>query len=169
MNAHDSHHSTPPVAYRGLWLALLILMLIGGFHAYYYLPFIADDALISLRYAERLLNGSGLTWTAGEAVEGYSNLAWTLGVALLGTLGIDLIEATRVLGMISLGLALWGLSQITQLRQHPAPNSRVLPFFIGGLVYITSPPVGVWSIGGLEATLFAGALIGYFIGGSHLL
>ncbi len=30
-------------------------------HTAYYLPFISDDALISLRYAQRLLAGHGLT------------------------------------------------------------------------------------------------------------
>ena len=49
-------------------------------------PWIVDDAFISLRYAERFVAGDGLTWTDGEAVEGYSNLAWVLLCAALGWL-----------------------------------------------------------------------------------
>ena len=45
-------------------------------HAWSYLSYVTDDALISLRYARRLLDGRGLTWTDGERVEGYSNLLW---------------------------------------------------------------------------------------------
>ena len=41
-----------------------------GLHACRYMPFICDDALISLRYAKRLLEGQGLTWNPGERVEG---------------------------------------------------------------------------------------------------
>ncbi|MGB5680770.1 MAG: hypothetical protein WBM47_02890, partial [Polyangiales bacterium] len=65
--------------------------------------FIEDDTLISLRYAERLLEGKGLTWNDGERVEGYSNLAWVLGSAALGALGVDLILAVRILAF-----ACWG-------------------------------------------------------------
>ncbi|MCA9625478.1 MAG: hypothetical protein KC731_40935, partial [Myxococcales bacterium] len=65
----------PDLAALAIGLALLAL------HARRYLPLVVDDAYISLRYADRLLAGDGLTWTAGEAVEGYSNLAWTLGLA----------------------------------------------------------------------------------------
>ena len=54
-------------------LAALVVLFV---HAASYLPFIADDALITLRYAERLLDGHGLTWNDGERVEGYSNLLW---------------------------------------------------------------------------------------------
>lgn len=51
-------------------------------HARYYMPFVADDTFISLRYAQRLLEGHGLTWTDGSpAVEGYSNLLWEIGRA----------------------------------------------------------------------------------------
>ena len=62
-------------------------------------PFFADDAFISLRYAERLLHGHGLTWNDGERVEGYSNLLWTLLCAGLGGLGCDLTFAARGIGI----------------------------------------------------------------------
>src|SRR5262245_6501132 len=55
------------------WLPVLIVLVItvGALviHAATYLPFISDDALISLRYSQRLLNGQGLTWTEGPRVE----------------------------------------------------------------------------------------------------
>ena len=62
--------------------------------------FMSDDAFISLRYAERFLQGHGLTWNDGERVEGYTNLLWILGVSLFGRLGLDLITAARVLGFL---------------------------------------------------------------------
>ena len=78
-------------------VALVLLVSLGSLctHARHYLPFLADDALISLRYANRLLEGNGLTWTDGHPVEGYSNLSWTLLVALLGALGMDLGQPSR--------------------------------------------------------------------------
>ena len=65
----------PPL--HALLLALAVACLV--MRARGMLPFIADDAFISLRYARRLLDGHGLTWTDGQPVEGYSNLLWVLG------------------------------------------------------------------------------------------
>ncbi|HTB33231.1 MAG TPA: hypothetical protein VK842_00055, partial [bacterium] len=48
---------------------------------------VEDDALVSMRYALRLVQGKGLTWTDGPPVEGYSNFLWTLGMALVHALG----------------------------------------------------------------------------------
>ena len=39
-------------------------------HAWSYRTFLADDALISLRYSKQLLAGHGLVWNPGERVEG---------------------------------------------------------------------------------------------------
>ena len=62
-------------------------------HARAYLPFLSDDALISLRYAARLLGGYGLTCTAGPTIEGYSNGLWVLLVALAGAAGAPRYDA----------------------------------------------------------------------------
>ena len=64
-------------------------------------PWIADDAFISLRYAENLLAGHGLCWNPGERVEGYSNLSWVLSSAVLMALGVDPITAVRALALAS--------------------------------------------------------------------
>src|SRR3954469_22670066 len=69
-------------------------------HANYYMPFLSDDALISLQYVRRFLNGEGLTWTGGRPVEGYSNLLWILLLAIPGAFGADLIGAVRVMGIL---------------------------------------------------------------------
>jgi hypothetical protein len=44
---------------------------------------LADDAMISMRYGRNLAEGLGLVWNAGERVEGYTNLLWTLFMALV--------------------------------------------------------------------------------------
>ena len=86
------------------WLALAVGMVAVGallIHARSYPALTFDDAFISLRYSQRLLEGHGLTWTDGPPVEGYSNLLWVLGCALLGALGVDLGDAPIVLGVAS--------------------------------------------------------------------
>lgn len=120
--------------------------------AYYY-PFLADDALISLRYSSRLLEGQGLTWTDGQPVEGYSNLLWTLLVAVPGACGVDLIVAARLLGVactasVSVAAVCW------YLRRQPA-RAVALPLTLGVLFFSCSGPIAAWTIGGLEQPLFA--------------
>src|ERR1700742_3826290 len=65
-------------------------------HAAHYWPFFSDDAFISLRYAQRFAHGEGLTWTAGERVEGYTDLLWVLLLGAVSKLGVDLMVAARV-------------------------------------------------------------------------
>lgn len=143
--------------------ALLTLLL---YHASLYSPFIADDALISLRYADRLLSGEGLTWTAGEWVEGYSNLAWVLGVSGIGLLGFDLITATRVLGILSMIAA---SSALYSIADDLSRSTKRSVWFAASLVLCCSPPIAVWVIGGLEQTMYIAALLWFSRGVNRLL
>ena len=119
-----------------------------------YRQFMADDAFISLRYAERLLQGRGLTWNDGEAVEGYTNLLWILGCALLGKLGLDLIWAARVLGLLGTAAAMAAVVWV-----YRANSIRgALPGFAGALALAVAGPIVVWTFGGLEQPLLAGLL-----------
>jgi hypothetical protein len=119
-----------------------------------YHPFLSDDALISLRYARRLLDGHGLTFTEGRPVEGYSNLLWILLVAALGRLGVDLIDAARLLGLLGGALAVSAL-----VFAWPARTPRqALPAAGGGLTIALAAPIGAWTVGGLEQPLVAACL-----------
>ena len=131
-------------------LTLFVPMALLIVHAAFYMPFLVDDALISLRYAERLLDGKGLTWNDGFPVEGYSNLSWILLTAGLGSLGMDLILSSRLLGitcMLGILLANW-----IGWRDHLSGNRK--PVFIGAqCLFSMSAPIAVWSIAGLEQPL----------------
>ncbi|MEZ4329177.1 MAG: hypothetical protein R3B40_28375 [Polyangiales bacterium] len=125
-----------------------------AWHVSRYWPFIADDALISLRYAQRLTDGAGLTWTVGVPVEGYSNLLWVLGCAGLGALSVDLITAARVLGMAGMALALACVALFERPRDRAAYAGGALAAVHLALI----GAIGVWAIGGLEQPLVAGLL-----------
>ncbi len=101
--------------------------------------FYHDDAFITLRYASRLLAGHGPTWNDGEYVEGFTHPLWLAQVTLLGGLGVDLIVATRVLGLAYLAglFALWWWARATPLTL---------------LLVATQPGVLLWTLGGLETT-----------------
>ncbi len=120
------------------------------------LPFISDDALISLRYTQRLLEGHGLSWTEGPAVEGYSNLLWVLFAAVPGLFGVDLILGLRVLGIALLAMVplivLWSQGRDTGIGLV----FTALLFTLWPL----SVTVATWAIGGLEQPLQAALLAG---------
>jgi len=135
-------------------LALLISLLVLAIHAWAYLPFLSDDALISLQYAKRLLHGHGLTWTDGPRVEGYTNLLWVLCCGGLGTLGVDLIAAARTLGV--LGMAAAVAAVVSAARPKRFGDSAAA--LAGGLGLALAGPIAVWAIGGLEQPLLAALL-----------
>ena len=135
-----------------LWAAASAMLLL---YAWQFLPFLSDDSLISLRYAERLLAGDGLTWTDGERVEGYSNLLWVLGVAgLAPLLGGDLILAARALGVLSMAAVLAALFHAF----WPGRPRDLLAPAAAAFAIAACAPMAIWAIGGLEQPLFAALL-----------
>lgn len=111
----------------------------------------ADDALITLRYAQRLLDGFGLTWTEGIPVEGYSNLLWTLLIAAVGKFGFELLTVARVLGVIFGILNVYLIIDYVSKRfQNAIPILLITLFF-----YTMSGTVSIWSMAGLEQPLVA--------------
>ncbi len=144
-----------PAGGRSRGLVAVLAALVGwgalALHARHWWPYLSDDALISLRYARRLLDGHGLTWTDGPAVEGYSNLLQVLACAALGALGLELVDAARAVGLGAsaawIGAAAW-----LGARDGPAGAAAAVA------VLAASGVVGVWAIGGLEQPL-VGALL----------
>jgi hypothetical protein len=129
-------------------------------HSWYYMPFLSDDALISLRYADRFLEGKGLTWTDGRPVEGYSNLSWILLASLLGAFGADLIHAVRILGVLGMGSV--ALAVLWWYAGRGRSPGIALPLGVGLGFFVLAGPIAVWTIGGMEQPLLA-ALIGISI------
>jgi len=158
--AQATRHRVIPLA---IALGALVILLLGSLS---YLPFLADDALISLRYVDRLLQGNGLTWTEGRPVEGYSNLLWILAVAVPGLLGADPIAAARVLGVLGMAAVIPCL--VAANRGEGAGRHAWLPLALGLGFFTLSAPVAAWAVGGLEQPLVA-ALLGLAIVGCYRL
>jgi arabinofuranosyltransferase len=153
--------SPPPSAHRVTILfaavALCIPLLLLWLNARRVYPFLADDALISLRYSDRLLHGQGLTWNDGERVEGYSNLLWVLLCALLGGSGLDLVTAARLLGAICSALTIAAIFRC-YWRDAATRGARLAPALTGAAAMAVSSSFAVWTSGGLEQPLLAALL-----------
>jgi arabinofuranosyltransferase len=155
---------SPAPAPRGRNLTAVSLVALAAICAialalqiYHFWPFMTDDAYVSLRYSQRLIEGHGLTWNdLPPAVEGYTNLLWVLLCAGLGALGMNLELAAHLLGIVSTAVAIAAVAAQVY-RDFPA-KIRFISALIGCLALSLSAPIAVWSIGGLEQPLLAALL-----------
>ncbi|PKL78653.1 MAG: hypothetical protein CVV25_10715, partial [Ignavibacteriae bacterium HGW-Ignavibacteriae-4] len=132
-------------------LIFLVFSTLLALKSAYYLPYMADDALITYRYAQRLLDGFGLTWTEGIPVEGYSNLLWTLLIAAFGKLGFELHTVATVMGVIFGILNVYLIIDYVRNRFENANPILLITLFF----YTMSGTVSIWSMAGLEQPLVA--------------
>ena len=86
------------------WVGPALLMLSIGLlaeAAYQWWPRTVDDAFITFRYAQNLVDGLGPVYNAGERVEGYSSPIWMLASAAGNALGIDPVFASKWAGLLA--------------------------------------------------------------------
>lgn len=143
----------------GLWLLALaaVCAITLALQIYHFWPFLTDDAYISLRYSQRLLEGHGLTWNdLPPAVEGYTNLLWVLLCAGLGALGINLETAAHLIGISTTAAGIVAVAAQVY-RDFPA-KVKFLSALLGCMALCLSAPVAVWALGGLEQPLLAALL-----------
>jgi len=122
-------------------------------HAHLYRTFLSDDALISFRYARRLVQGFGLSWTGTERVEGYTDLLWVLLDAAGGWLRLGYIATALVLDKLGVLMALAAVG--ISARDDRLSPARLLS---GSLLLAASIPMAVWAEGGLEHGFMTGVL-----------
>jgi hypothetical protein len=134
------------------WLTTACVAAVALVHAQRYRAHFSDDAFIALRYAERLATGHGLSWTDGEAVEGYSDLLWVVLLAGARAIGLDGIGSARTLGSIGLVLAVVLVAR-----------GRVDRALSGGLAIALCGGAAAWAVGGLEHTLLGGLVVALFV------
>jgi hypothetical protein len=132
-----------------VWGCLFAALAISLACSFYYLPVVVDDAFISYRYSDRLLQGHGLTWNDGEFVEGYSNLLWVLLVAAGGWVEPNLVLVGWFLGLMANAAVLlalvWAFGR--------TPGVSILPLAAGLFMLSLSESFAFWGIGGLETAL----------------
>jgi arabinofuranosyltransferase len=125
-----------------------------GVRSYLLEDYFADDAFISLRYAQRLAQGKGLSWNDGEFVEGYSNLLWVLAEAANEVLGIDPILGMRALSIGGMGIGLLCLA----LFLRPGRTGSLLPGAFAMTAYATTQLNLIATASGFETPFVIGFL-----------
>ena len=112
-----------------------------------------DDAMISMRYAQNLAAGKGLTWNVGlPPVEGFTNPSWTLWMAFVQLIGVSPPAAGLWVSLSSAGLVFGSAFAIRALARQMYPEDRpltVLAFWATATYY----PLVFWSLRGMEVGL----------------
>ncbi len=120
---------------------------------------LADDAMISLRYAWNLLHHGQLVWNPGERVMGITNPGWTLIMALCLATGVPQNLAGLPVNVVALAvnlLFLWFM--LEKIRRYHGMVPAVLIGTFTGLFM----PLLFWSVHGFETavqTLFVALAI----------
>ncbi len=101
-----SSNSLSAKGWSGLFHPLYWIMgagvVLGGFYAAKFMQWYGDDIFITLRYVQHWLEGQGIVYNPGERVEGYTHFLWLVMLAAAAKLGIDPLEASLNLGLVSL-------------------------------------------------------------------
>lgn len=136
-------------------LVLLTAFLVASALSFW--PYTVDDAFISLRYAQNLVEHGELAWNLGERVEGISNPLWTLWSAF----GL-LIGSPIVLWLKGSGLALGAaLVPLTYALARRVGLSGAVGLGAAAIV-ATNASLALWAIAGLETASF-GLLLVLFV------
>ncbi len=132
-------------------LLLLLPAIIAYSFLAYHFNFIQDDAYISYRYAANFLNGDGLVFNIGERIEGFTNFAWVTLLLLFGSLSLDYILASQIVGFL-FGLGIIFLTYLLAIEVLEKKN-RLLSLLPAYLVAINFS-LAYWAPAGLETTAF---------------
>ncbi|MDW8352755.1 MAG: hypothetical protein RML99_12670, partial [Anaerolineae bacterium] len=130
----------------GLALAWLACFALFSLQIALFREFTIDDAFITFRYVKQWVAGNGLVFNIGERVEGYSNFLWVVLLAPFHALGVDLVLASKALGVL-LGVVTLLLTAALVGNGWRGVGASIL--------LAVSAPFGVWAVAGLETMLFA--------------
>jgi len=126
-----------------------VVIIIALQYSYWY--FTVDDAFITFRYADNLARGHGIAFNPGERVEGYTNFLWMIILSLVKMAGLSTVMGAKFIGA-ACGIALIPLTSMIVVRC--SGRAAAAPAILGALLLAATPSVAVWSVAGLETSLF---------------
>jgi len=117
--------------------------------------FVADDALITYRYAENLIQGHGLVYNIGEKVLGTTTPLLTLLIAIFIKIGV-----TPTLFSPILNICCDAVSAILIVLAFRFLFNRTGFGFFAALLFGLFPATCVWATSGMEVSLYTMCLLG---------
>lgn len=137
---------------RAPFLIPALLLIMSRIALSLYVPFAAEDAYITFRYARNFANGFGLVFNPGEHVFGFSSPLWTLWTALGFKLGAPPVAWAR---LSTLTLELATLVVVTTMLRLQVSNRSAWCFAFFWAVW---PYFGAVSVSGMENLAMVGLI-----------
>jgi hypothetical protein len=145
-----------PKASLAFWSVLFLLGGIGILllMEWFLFPLTVDDAYISYHFANNLADGHGLVWHPGvDPVEGFTNFLWVVILSLSSVAGFDVVVTAKLLGVIFSVASVIVMYRI--VRRINTGALGVMP----AILLAATPAFALWSVSGLETSLFIFLLI----------
>lgn len=127
---------------------------------------IGEDAFITFRYVENVVNGLGLVYNPGERVEGYSNFLWLIILVVFRLLGMDILTVSKLLAVCanSALMIFSTLFLLSLLRSLPLPENRhaknsLLILLLPALFIFFNPMLHYHADRGLETCFYTMLLL----------
>ncbi|MCE9634693.1 MAG: hypothetical protein K8T90_03220 [Planctomycetes bacterium] len=141
------------------WIPVAAFLFAASLGAAFFLHvrFFNDDSLITIRYAENLAGGRGLSYNAGERVLGTTTPLWALFLAGVSALGIPVVPAATWVGVAAFGWTA-AVSVLLLRRRGVGLGGQLLV----ALLVATSPTLLTWAGAGMETSLYV-ALLATFL------
>jgi arabinofuranosyltransferase len=139
---------------KRIWLILLVITSIASLYTHFITVggWMADDAFISFRYAENLINGHGLVFNIGEHVEGYSNFLWVMFIAAGLWIGILPESSALILNLVA---AIGTLFIITFFIRSTRQDKKDLgSLLFPAMLFSGVGSFWIWTFGGGLETIF---------------
>lgn len=114
---------------------------------------LADDQMISMRYAQHFASGEGLVWNAGgPRVEGYTNFLWVLYMAVFHWIGVPHPWISACIQASGAAFLLINLIFVKKLAEHMSGGSAAAGVIAAALTafYV---PLDNWAFQGTEVSL----------------
>lgn len=139
--------------YDSLFIVLFAYLLVLQIQAIW--PFTIDDMYISLRYAKNWAAGNGLLWNLNaEPVEGYSNFSFVALGAISIILHINPVLTLKIAGfagLLATCLFIFLISRFWFTKRESFIPCIWLLLYKGQVI---------WSVGGLETTVYQALISG---------
>lgn len=146
--------------FENKWSILTLTLIMGVYlaGAVYSYDFTVDDAHISLRYADNLVNHGKLSFNPGdEPSEGYTNFLLVLIEAAFIKLQIqDAVSVPKVLGVLAGIMTIIFTYKISVIV---IPKTTHWLKYLAPAATAVSTPFVIWSVGGLETVFFTSLII----------
>lgn len=116
--------------------------------------FTVDDAYISFRYAQNLVDGHGLVFNPSERVEGYTNFLWTVLLAGGLSVGLPAEPLAKALGAFFAVLTLILVYQFSRRLSPQTPQPVLATWLVAGNMAFAG-----YAMQGLETAMFTCLLL----------